>query len=136
AIPPRTSAPASTAAHRCTSPIMPAPRIATCFAFSATMSERLVPAIRELPTSVQNDRVTAARILVVEDSNAIRVPVVTALSAQGFELASAADGSALERLLPSFAPDLVILDVMLPGRDGFELLPAVRRTRTAGGVGV
>ena len=50
---------------------------------------------------MQNDRVTAARILVVEDSDAIRVPVVTALSAQGFELASAADGSDLERLLPS-----------------------------------
>jgi two-component system, OmpR family, response regulator len=59
------------------------------------------------------------------------VPVVTALSAQGFELASAADGSELERLLPSFAPDLVILDVMLPGRDGFELLQVVRRASTA-----
>ena len=80
---------------------------------------------------MQNDRVTAARILVVEDSNAIRLPVVTALSAQGFELASAADGSDLEKLLPSFAPDLVILDVMLPGRDGFELLQLVRRTSTA-----
>ena len=82
------------------------------------MPERLVPSIRLLPATVQNDRVTAARILVVEDSNAIRVPVVTALSAQGFELASAADGSELERLLPSFAPDLVILEV-------------VRRTSTA-----
>jgi DNA-binding response OmpR family regulator len=131
AITPRISAPASTAARRCTSPIMPAPRIATCLAFSATMPERLVPAVRGLPATVQNDRVTAARILVVEDSNAIRVPVVTALSAQGFELASAADGSDLERLLPSIAPDLVILDVMLPGRDGFELLQVVRRTSTA-----
>jgi DNA-binding response OmpR family regulator len=95
------------------------------------MPERLVPAIRGLPATVQNNRVTAARILVVEDSNAIRVPVVTALSAQGFELASAADGSDLENLLPSIAPDLVILDVMLPGRDGFELLQVVRRTSTA-----
>jgi DNA-binding response OmpR family regulator len=75
--------------------------------------------------------VTAARILVVEDSNAIRLPVVTALSAHGFALASAANGNDLERLLPSFAPDLVILDVMLPGRDGFELLQVVRRTSTA-----
>ncbi|HJQ87490.1 MAG TPA: response regulator transcription factor [Propionibacteriaceae bacterium] len=74
---------------------------------------------------------TAARIMVVEDSNGIRVPVVTALSAQGFHLASATDGSQLERLLPSFAPDLVILDVMLPGRDGFELLQVVRRTSNA-----
>jgi DNA-binding response OmpR family regulator len=69
--------------------------------------------------------------LVVEDSEAIRVPIVTALSAQGFQVASAADGSDLESLLPSLAPDLVILDVMLPGRDGFELLRMIRRTSTA-----
>jgi DNA-binding response OmpR family regulator len=69
--------------------------------------------------------------LVVEDSEAIRVPIVTALSAQGFQVASAADGSDLERLLPSLAPDLVILDVMLPGRDGFQLLGVIRRTSTA-----
>src|SRR4030095_10859903 len=81
--------------------------------------------------SRQNDRVTAARVLVVEDSKAIRLPVVTALSAQGFELASAANGGDLEKLLPSFAPDLVILDVMWPGRDGFELLQVVRHTSTA-----
>jgi DNA-binding response OmpR family regulator len=80
---------------------------------------------------VQNGRVNAARILVVEDSEAIRVPIVTALSAQGFQVASAADGSDLERLLPSLAPDLVILDVMLPGRDGFQLLGVIRRTSTA-----
>jgi hypothetical protein len=47
--------------------------------------------------------------LVVEDSDAIRLPVVAALAAHGFELAAAPDGIDLERLLPSFAPDLVIL---------------------------
>jgi DNA-binding response OmpR family regulator len=83
------------------------------------------------PTTVQNGRVGGARILVVEDSDAIRLPVVAALSAQGFELAAAADGNDLEALLPSLAPDLVILDVMLPGRDGFELLNVIRRTSTA-----
>jgi PleD family two-component response regulator len=59
------------------------------------MPERLVPSISLLSATVQNDRVAAARILVVEDSNAIRVPVATALSAQGFELASAADEATL-----------------------------------------
>jgi DNA-binding response OmpR family regulator len=83
------------------------------------------------PTTVQNGRVGGARILVVEDSDAIRLPVVAVLSAQGFELAAAADGNDLEALLPSLAPDLVILDVMLPGRDGFELLNLIRRTSTA-----
>ena len=93
--------------------------------------ERRADHRRRGPLTRQNDRVTAARILVVEDSNAIRLPVVTALSAHGFALASAADGDDLEKLLPSFAPDLVILDVMLPGRGGFELLQVVRRTSTA-----
>ena len=84
-----------------------------------------------LPPAGRIGGVGGARILVVEDSDAIRLPVATALSAQGFELAAATDGNDLEALLPSFAPDLVILDLMLPGRDGFELLRVIRRTSTA-----
>jgi DNA-binding response OmpR family regulator len=83
------------------------------------------------PPTVQNCRVGGARILIVEDSDAIRLPLVTALAAHGFEPIGAADGIDLESLLPSFAPDLVILDVMLPGRDGFALLQVIRRTSTA-----
>ena len=75
--------------------------------------------------------VSAARILIIEDSDAIRVPVVTALTAHGFAVDSAPDGTDLESRLPVFAPDLVILDVMLPGRDGFALLALVRRTSQA-----
>jgi two-component system OmpR family response regulator len=73
-----------------------------------------------------------ARILVVEDSDAIRLAVVTALSAQGFQLASVADGSDLEGLLPSFAPDLVILDIMLPGPVDVHI-SSLRRKLEAGG---
>lgn len=74
---------------------------------------------------------SAARILVIEDSDAIRVPVVTVLRAQGFAAEGAPDGNDLEARLGVFHPDLVILDVMLPGRDGFELLAVVRRISTA-----
>ena len=95
------------------------------------MRQRLVLRTPLVPGSRQNGHVGGARILVVEDSDAIRLPVVTALSAQGFQLAAVPDGSDLESLLPSFAPDLVILDIMLPGRDGFELLQVIRRTSTA-----
>ena len=74
---------------------------------------------------------SAARILVIEDSDAIRVPVTTVLKAQGFTVEGAPDGSDLETRLGAFHPDLVVLDVMLPGRDGFELLAVVRRGSTA-----
>lgn len=74
---------------------------------------------------------SASRILLVEDSEAIRVPVQTALSAHGFEAYGLPDGKELEAALGSFGPDLVVLDVMLPHRDGFELLSVVRRTSTA-----
>jgi DNA-binding response OmpR family regulator len=79
----------------------------------------------------QNGAVSAARILMVEDSDAIRIPVVTALVAHGFAVQSAPDGADLEPRLHSFTPDLVILDVMLPGRDGFALLAVVRQTSRA-----
>ncbi len=79
----------------------------------------------------QNGFVSAARILIIEDSDAIRMPVVTALTAHGFAVDSAPDGADLESRLPVFAPDLVILDVMLPGRDGFALLALVRRSSQA-----
>ena len=67
----------------------------------------------------------------VEDSEAIRVPVVTALSALGFAVEAAVDGTGLEERLVTYGPDVVILDVMLPGRDGFELIGVVRQTTTA-----
>ena len=73
----------------------------------------------------------ATRILVVEDSEAIRVAVQTALRAQGFTVESQPDGADLEERLARFTPDLVVLDVMLPGRDGFALLPVLRRSSRA-----
>lgn len=71
-------------------------------------------------------------MLVVEDSEAIRTAVLAALRDAGHAVAGAADGSGLERDLETFRPDLVVLDVMLPGRDGFALLDVVRRQCDSG----
>ncbi|WP_375425143.1 response regulator transcription factor [uncultured Friedmanniella sp.] len=73
-----------------------------------------------------------SRILVVEDAEAILVPVLAALRGAGFAVRGLASGVALEDELTAFGPDLVLLDVMLPGRDGFELLAVVRRSSRAG----
>nr|WP_231386942.1 response regulator transcription factor [Nocardia sp. BMG111209] len=72
------------------------------------------------------------RILVIEDADAIRAAVTSALSAAGHEVLARADGSGLEHDLSRFRPDVVVLDVMLPGRDGFTLLETVRARCKAG----
>lgn len=71
-------------------------------------------------------------MLVVEDSDAIRAAVLAGLRDAGYVVHGLADGAALERQLAAFRPDLVVLDVMLPGRDGFALLDVVRRSIDAG----
>ena len=70
-----------------------------------------------------------ARVLVVDDEDSITDLVATALRYVGFEVAVAANGrQALERAA-TFRPELIVLDVMLPDLDGFEV---VRRLRTDG----
>ncbi|MGN6216477.1 MAG: response regulator transcription factor [Solirubrobacterales bacterium] len=68
-------------------------------------------------------------ILVVEDEAAIADFLARGLEAEGFEVRTAADGAEGERLALEQRPDLVILDRMLPGRDGIEVLGAIRREK-------
>ena len=81
---------------------------------------------------IENDRVDEARVLVVEDAEAIRVSVESALAAAGCRVLGLPDGADLEQQLAAFRPDLVVLDVMLPGRDGFALLEVIRRHSAVG----
>jgi DNA-binding response OmpR family regulator len=76
--------------------------------------------------------VQPGRILLIEDAEAIRTAVAAAVAAAGHEVLAREDGAGLERDLDRFRPDVVVLDVMLPGRDGFALLDAVRARCGAG----
>ncbi len=75
---------------------------------------------------IANTESSPARVLVVEDSDAIRETVVEALGAAGYVCEGTVDGSDLEKTLDGYRPDLVVLDIMLPGRDGFTLMDVVR----------
>jgi len=70
---------------------------------------------------------TATRVLVVDDEAPIIELVRGYLEREGMEVIAAADGAAALELMRERAPDVVVLDVMLPGLDGFEV---VRRART------
>jgi two-component system OmpR family response regulator len=73
--------------------------------------------------------VARQRILVVDDEESIRDVAGTSLELAGFDVCTAADGYAALRAIDEFAPHLVLLDVNMPGVDGFEV---VRRIRAAG----
>jgi two-component system, OmpR family, alkaline phosphatase synthesis response regulator PhoP len=67
------------------------------------------------------------KILVVDDEPGI-VNVITAyLKPEGYEVFTASDGDQAIKAAHAFKPDLMILDVMLPGIDGFEVLTRIRR---------
>jgi two-component system OmpR family response regulator len=70
-----------------------------------------------------------ARLLVVDDEPNIRELLSASLRYAGFEVATAADGQQALALAESFRPDLLVLDVMMPGLDGFGV---VRRLRQNG----
>jgi DNA-binding response OmpR family regulator len=67
-----------------------------------------------------------ARILVVDDDPAIRQLLTDVLEMEGYEISTAADGLAAVHALQTTSPDFVVLDVMMPGLDGFGVLKAIR----------
>jgi two-component system, OmpR family, response regulator len=69
------------------------------------------------------------RLLLVDDEDNLRSMLEAALRHNGFEVSSVANGRDALEAVTAQAPDLVVLDVMLPDLDGFEVC---RRLRTAG----
>lgn len=70
---------------------------------------------------------SGARILVVDDEQSITDLVAAYLRKEGYEVRTAADGASGLQAARTFKPDLVVLDVMLPGMDGLEVLNRLRR---------
>ena len=68
----------------------------------------------------------AATILIVEDEHAVARGIQYALQQEGYEVTVARSGEEALEIGPSLAPDLILLDVRLPGIDGFEVLRRLR----------
>jgi two-component system response regulator MprA len=76
----------------------------------------------------------ADQVLIVEDDAAVRRMLERSLGAEGFEVRSAADGGAALALAEVSSPDLVVLDVAMPGLSGFDVCRRLRETGMTGGV--
>ena len=66
------------------------------------------------------------RILVVDDDLFIRKPLESILQQGGFEAMTAANGEECLEMLEDDRPDLIILDVIMPGPDGYEVCKAIK----------
>ncbi len=69
----------------------------------------------------------AARALIVDDDQSLRFVLRQALKGQGWEVDEADDGSLVEDQLESLRFDLLLLDLYMPGMNGFEVLRRIRQ---------
>jgi len=71
---------------------------------------------------------TSGHLLVVDDDREIRVLLKQFLTRQGFRISTAADSIEMENVLNDWQIDLIILDLMLPGKDGLTICKELRKT--------
>ena len=69
------------------------------------------------------------RILIVEDDSALAKVLADYLVFEGFDVERVTDGDAALETVRNSPPDLILLDVMLPGKNGFELVSVLRHRR-------
>ena len=71
----------------------------------------------------------AAKVLIVEDESEIATTIAEVLDFEGYRVAVARDGVHAFEQLPRFKPDLILLDLMMPRMNGFEVLERLREER-------
>jgi CheY-like chemotaxis protein len=75
-----------------------------------------------------------AKILIVDDEPAIRFLITATLEDEGYELYEAADGREAATLVGDVHPDLIIMDVMMPGLTGYELCARLKQDPATQGI--
>jgi DNA-binding response OmpR family regulator len=79
-----------------------------------------------MPTSAPDPIPPSSRVLVVEDAPEFVAMLVPLLEGEGYEVRTAADGLSAVEMASSFEPDVIVLDLTLPGKDGLDVCREVR----------
>ena len=104
-------------------------RVVCCVSLRAT-------ALQAVPAAFRGSRLNAMdnsdrpRVLVVDDDPALRELLADYLGASGFVVDTAGDGAQMRDCMARAMPDVLVLDLMLPGEDGLSLARELRRTST------
>lgn len=79
------------------------------------------------PVDRWSEIVMTAKILLVDDEQGILDLIAAYLRPEGFQVHTALDGPSALKAVRAFKPDLIVLDIMLPGMDGVQVLSQLRR---------
>jgi len=71
------------------------------------------------------------KVLVVDDNEDIRNLISIILTGESYEVLAVESGTQALEIYPEFKPDLILLDIMMPGISGFEVLEQIRDIRSA-----
>jgi DNA-binding response OmpR family regulator len=74
------------------------------------------------------------RILIVDDREEVRAALAMMLEDRGYEIIEATDGNQVLPMVLEYRPDLVLLDLAMPAKDGFQALREVKANEQAAGV--
>jgi two-component system phosphate regulon response regulator PhoB len=93
---------------------------------AAPVAPDVAPAVSTAPANAHSGQ--PSRILLVEDDDSLANVYLTRLQAEGFDVRRVANGEDALAAAMSYKPDLVLLDVMMPKVDGFDVLDILRNT--------
>lgn len=82
------------------------------------------------------DTSTRGRVLVADDDDDVRRLLVANLRLEGYEVTGCDNGDDARELARTMAPDVIVLDVMMPKRDGFDVLAALKSNPATRGIPV
>jgi DNA-binding response OmpR family regulator len=87
-----------------------------------------VPVSKEAPSQIkENEDGSKGKILVVEDDKFLRELLVRKLFSEGFTIESAIDSRSAFEVLSNYKPQIILLDLILPGEDGFSILEKIKK---------